>query len=75
MLGNRVVKKKTTPTIDGDKYPAASIAAAEKGGFIEKVADKKAKTAGSGEDKGKSVGDDEDKTKTTGSGQATKKQE
>jgi hypothetical protein len=41
-LGGRVVRKTETPEIDGNKFPATDIAAAEKGGFIEKVKEKKA---------------------------------
>lgn len=40
-LGGRVVRKSETPKIDGDKFPAVDIAAAEKAGFIEKVKETK----------------------------------
>lgn len=39
-LGNRVIRKAETKTIDGEKFPATEIVAAEKAGFIEKVKEK-----------------------------------
>jgi len=36
-LGGRVVRKNQTDKIDGEKFPAVDIVAAEKAGFIEKI--------------------------------------
>ncbi len=76
-LGNRVIKKSEHKTIDGDKFPATQIVAAEKAGFIEKVGGQKSnkksgKKSGedkSGEDKTEKSGEDksgEDKTEKSG---------